>query len=511
MSHGRGKSDRGVVPKKLPNKAVGAIPVAAEAVEGRLRAKGNAAEQRMSRRSMRVYDMQTALDGIRQTARGRPGAKFTTLMNHIYQPERLQAAYLALKRDAAAGVDGQTWASYGQDLQANLLDLSDRLGRGGYRPQPVKRAYIDKADGSKRPLGVPALEDKIVQRATVEVLNAIYEQDFLGFSYGFRPGKSAHNALDAVAVGVQIKKVNWILDADISKFFDTIEHDWLVKFIEHRVADARVVRLIKKWLHAGVLEDGQVTRSEQGTVQGGSISPLLANIYLHYVLDLWGNQWRGRHARGDMVIVRYADDWVAGFERRQDAERFAREVTQRLQKYGLALNATKTRLIEFGRQPPATGTRQARDLRLPGVHALLRNHQQGKVHGPAADQCQAHACQAACGEGRDATAHAPPNRRAGPVPAKRGGRACALLRRARQRPAHAGLPVPSGPDLASNAEAAQPEQAAVLAPHEPPCGSLGAFPAHLPPLPEPASDRHHPRQEPYAVAPHVRICRGGAG
>jgi RNA-directed DNA polymerase len=314
MSHGRGKSDRGVVPKKLPNKAVGAIPVAAEAVEGRLRAKGNAAEQRMSRRSMRVYDMQTALDGIRQTARGRPGAKFTTLKNHIYQPERLQAAYLALKRDAAAGVDGQTWASYGQDLQANLLDLSDRLGRGGYRPQPVKRVYIDKADGSKRP-----------------------------------PGKSAHNALDAVAVGVQIKKVNWIFDADISKFFDTIDHDWLVKFIEHRVADARVVRLIKKWLHAGVLEDGQVTRSEQGTVQGGSISPLLANIYLHYVLDLWGNQWRGRHARGDMVIVRYADDWVAGFERRQDAERFAREVTQRLQKYGLALNATKTRLIEFGR------------------------------------------------------------------------------------------------------------------------------------------------------------------
>lgn len=349
MSHGRGKSDRGTVPKKLPNKAGGAIPAAAEAVEGKLRAEGNAVQQRMSRRSMRAYDMQTALDGIRQTARGRPGAKFTTLMHHIYQPERLERAYFALKRDAAAGVDGQTWAKYGEDLQANLRDLSDRLGRGGYRPQPVKRVYIDKADGSKRPLGVPALEDKIVQRATVEVLNAIYEQDFLGFSYGFRPGRSAHNALDAVAVGVQIKRVNWILDADISKFFDTIEHDWLVKFIEHRVADARVVRLIKKWLHAGVLEDGQVTRSEQGTVQGGSISPLLANIYLHYVLDLWGNQWRGRHARGDMVIVRYADDWVAGFERRLDAERFAREVAQRLQGFGLALNATKTRLIEFGR------------------------------------------------------------------------------------------------------------------------------------------------------------------
>ena len=313
--------------------------------------------------------MQTALDGIRQTARGRPGAKFTTLMNHIYQPERLQAAYQALKRDAAAGVDGQTWASYGQDLQANLLDLSDRLGRGGYRPQPVKRAYIDKADGSKRPLGVPALEDKIVQRATVEVLNAIYEQDFLGFSYGFRPGKSAHNALDAVAVGVKVRRVNWILDADISKFFDTIEHDWLVRFIEHRVADARVVRLIKKWLHAGVLEDGQVTRSELGTVQGGSISPLLANIYLHYVLDLWGNQWRGRHARGDVVIVRYADDWVAGFEHRWEAERFMREVTARLKQFGLALNATKTRLVEFGRF--ARDSRQRRGQGKPETFDFL--------------------------------------------------------------------------------------------------------------------------------------------
>jgi RNA-directed DNA polymerase len=208
-------------------------------------------------RSSRVYDMGSALDGIRQTARGRRGAKFAGLLHHIYAVERLRAAYLAVQRDAAAGVDGQTWGGYGQALEENLLDLSDRLARGGYRPQPVKRVYIDKTDGSKRPLGVPALEDKIVQRATVEVLNAIYEQDFLGFSYGFRPGKSAHNALDAVAVGVWSKRVNWILDADISKFFDTIEHDWLIKFIEHRVADARVVRLIKKWLYAGVLEDGQ--------------------------------------------------------------------------------------------------------------------------------------------------------------------------------------------------------------------------------------------------------------
>ena len=228
MSHGRGKSDRGVVPKKLPNKAVGEAPAAAEVVEGRLRAKGNAFAARMSRRSSRVYDVGTALEGIRQTARGRRGAKFAGLLHHIYAVERLEQAYLAVKRDAAAGVDGQTWQSYGQDLQSNLLDLSDRLARGGYRPQPVKRVYIDKADGSKRHptvgrlrlRGVPALEDKIVQRASVEVLNAIYEQDFLGFSYGFRPGKSAHNALDAVVVGVWSRRVGWILDADISKFLD---------------------------------------------------------------------------------------------------------------------------------------------------------------------------------------------------------------------------------------------------------------------------------------------------
>jgi RNA-directed DNA polymerase len=345
---GGGKSDRSVVPEKLPNKTAGE-PVEAEAVEGRVRAKGNGLQVRMSRRSRRRYDVETALQGIRRTAAGRPGARFDTLMHHIYQVERLEAAYMACKRNAAAGVDGQTWASYGIGLQAKLLDLSDRLARGGYRPQPVKRVYIDKTDGSKRPLGVPALEDKIVQRATVEVLNAIYERDFLGNSYGFRPGKSAHDALDAVVMGVEVKRVNWILDADIAKFFDTIEHDWLIKFVEHRVADARVVRLIKRWLHAGVLEEGQVWQSELGTVQGGSISPLLANIYLHYTLDLWARSWRQRRAKGDMVIVRYADDWVAGFEQRMDAERFQCEVAERLQKFGLKLHENKTRLIEFGR------------------------------------------------------------------------------------------------------------------------------------------------------------------
>ncbi len=318
MSQGRGKSDRGVVPKKLPNKAAGQAPAAAEAVEGRLRAKGNAVQQRMSRRSTRVYDVQIALDGIRQTARGRPGAKFTTLMHHIYQVERLRTAYMACKRNAAAGVDGQTWAGYGQSLEANLLDLSDRLARGGYRPQPVKRAYIDKTDGSKRPLGVPALEDKIVQRASVEVLGAIYEADFNGLQLRLqaRPGARTTRSTPW-RWGSSARRVNWILDADIAKFFDTIEHDWLMKFIEHRVADARVVRLIKKWLHAGVLEDGQIdaavswvrcraaasrrswptstctTRSTCGSSSGGGAMP-----------------------RGDVIIVRYADDWVAGFELR---------------------------------------------------------------------------------------------------------------------------------------------------------------------------------------------------
>ena len=220
MSHGRGKSDCGVVPKKLPNKAAGEAPAAAEAVEGRLRAKGNAVQLRMSRRSTRFYDVNTALDGIRQTARGRRDAKFTGLLHHIYALERLRTAYHAVRRDAAAGVDGQTWQGYGMNLEANLLELSDRLARGGYRPEPVRRAYIDKADGGKRPLGVPALEDKIVQRASAEVLGAIYEQDFIGFSYGLRPGRSAHDALDAVAVGVSVRKVNWILDSDLAKFLD---------------------------------------------------------------------------------------------------------------------------------------------------------------------------------------------------------------------------------------------------------------------------------------------------
>jgi group II intron reverse transcriptase/maturase len=267
----------------------------------------------------------------------------------VYDIERLRTAYIGLKRGAAAGVDGETWQHYGEDLEANLRDLSGRLKRGAYRAKPVRRAYIPKTDGRQRPLGVPALEDKIVQRSVVEVLSAIYETDFLGFSYGFRRGRSQHQALDALTTGIMKKKVNWVLDADVRAFFDTLVHEWLVKFIEHRVADRRVVRLIQKWLSAGVLEDGKRIRSEVGTVQGGSISPLLANVYLHYVLDLWVQRWRKRQARGDVVVVRWADDFVVGFQHRAEAERFLAELRERFAKFGLELHPDKTRLIEFGR------------------------------------------------------------------------------------------------------------------------------------------------------------------
>jgi group II intron reverse transcriptase/maturase len=345
MTNGDGKSDSSVVPEKPSNKA--GRP-AAEAVEGRGLAKGNPPESNTSR-TQRREGVPSALERIRQAARKDRKQRFTALLHHVYDVERLRAAYLAIKRDAAAGIDGETWRHYGESLEGNLLDLSERLKRGAYRAKPVRRTYIPKTDGRLRPLGVPTLEDKVVQRAVVEVLNAIYEEDFLGFSYGFRPGRSPHQALDALAVGIWKKKVNWVLDADIRDFFGSLTHEWLVKFVEHRIGDRRVVRLIQKWLAAGVLEDGKRVRSEVGTVQGGSISPLLANIYLHYVLDLWVQRWRQKQARGDVVIVRFADDFVVGFEHREEAERFLAELRERFAEFGLALHPDKTRLIEFGR------------------------------------------------------------------------------------------------------------------------------------------------------------------
>jgi group II intron reverse transcriptase/maturase len=340
----REKSDSLVVPQKPPNKAE---EPAAEGVEGSRLAKGKTLECNAFRTQGRV-NAQSALERIREIAREGGRQRFTTLLHHVYDVDRLRAAYHALKRDAAAGVDGETWQHYGRKLQSNLQGLSVRLKRGAYRAKPVRRAYIPKADGRQRPLGVPTLEDKIVQRAVVEVLNAIYGQDFVGFSYGFRPGRSPHQALDALAVGITREKVGWVLDADLRSFFDTLQHAWLVKFIEHRVADRRVVRLIQKWLAAGVLEDGKRTRSEVGTVQGGSISPLLANIYLHYVFDLWVHQWRQKRAHGRMIVVRFADDFVVGFQYRQEAVQFMDELRKRFAQFGLELHPDKTRLVEFG-------------------------------------------------------------------------------------------------------------------------------------------------------------------
>ena len=285
---------------------------------------------------------------IRQAAQKDKELRFTALWHHVYNVDQLRKAYLGTKRHAAPGVDGQTWQQYGENLESNLLDLSGRLQRGAYHAKPVKRAYVPKADGSQRPIGVPVLEDKIVQRATVEVLNNIYETDFKGFSYGFRPGRSQHNALDALMEGIRTQKVNWVLDADIRGFFDAIDHEWMIKFVEHRIADQRVVRHIKKWLNAGVLEDGELTRAEEGTPQGGSVSPLLANIYLHYAFDLWADQWQRQPGRGKVIIVRFADDLVVGFQSRRDALQFQQDIKERFARFNLELHADKTRLIEFG-------------------------------------------------------------------------------------------------------------------------------------------------------------------
>jgi group II intron reverse transcriptase/maturase len=330
----------------------------AEGTEGRGRAKGNANSQNTDRTQSRG-DVQRARERIREVAEAKKEVRFTALLHHVYSIEALREAYLSLKRDAAAGVDGETWRTYGEQLEANLRDLSGRLQRGAYRAKPVRRVFIPKADGRQRPLGVTTLEDKLVQRALVTVLTCIYEADFLGFSYGFRPGREPHHALDALCFGIERKKVNWVLDADIRGFFDAIDHEWLVKFVERRVADKRVVRLIQKWLNAGVLVDGKRMRSEVGTPQGGGISPLLANIYLHYVFDLWARDWR-RQAQGDVIVVRYADDFIVGFQHEREARQFLAALRDRLAEYGLELHPDKTRLIEFGARAASDRDREGR-------------------------------------------------------------------------------------------------------------------------------------------------------
>jgi len=341
---GGGESDEQVVPAKRSNKEE---QFSAERVEGSCSTKGNTEEAHTCRTQGREHVSQ-GLGGVREAARRDKKQKFTALLHHV-TTDLLRDSYYALKRAAAPGVDGVTWEQYEEGVEERLRALHDRVHRGAYRAQPSRRTYIPKADGRQRPLGIAALEDKIVQQAVVTVLNQIYEEDFVGFSYGFRPGRKQHDALDALAVGLRRKKVNWILDLDVRGFFDNVSHEWLEQFVEHRIADRRILRLIQKWLKAGVSEEGEWTETKVGTPQGAVASPLLANIYLHYVFDLWVNQWRRKWAHGDMIVVRYADDAVLGFEHRKEAEAFLEQLRERMRKFGLELHPEKTRVIEFGR------------------------------------------------------------------------------------------------------------------------------------------------------------------
>src|ERR1700730_3245782 len=345
-THATEESDRGVVPKSRSNNEAQAE---AEGEEGRPRIKENASQTHTSP-AQNGERVSQGLAGVRQAARQRKKEKFTTLLHHLTEA-LLGDSFYRLKREAATGVDGVTWKEYETGLAERLRDLRGRVHRGAYRAQPSRRIYLQKADGRQRPIGIAALEDKIVQGAVVKILNQIYEEDFLGFSYGFRPGRSQHDGLDALTVGIERKRVNWVLDADIRGFFDNLDHEWLLKFMQHRVADPRMLRLIQKWLKAGVSEEGTWSETKVGTPQGAVISPLLANIYLHYALDQWVEAWRRKVAKGDVVIVRYADDFVMGFQERAEAERLLEELRDRLRKFGLELHREKTRLIAFGRKP----------------------------------------------------------------------------------------------------------------------------------------------------------------
>jgi RNA-directed DNA polymerase len=374
MMHGHEKSDSVIVAVKPANKTAEAAAersavesTVAEPVEPRAETKGNASQQTMPWAQSQT-SMPHALERIRKAARERKKEKFISLFHHI-SVDLLEEAFYELKENAAPGVDRLTWKDYEADLERKLDDLHDRVQRGAYRALPSRRVYIPKPDGRQRPLAVAALEDKIVQRAVVALLNAIYEEDFLGISYGFRPGRGTHDALDALCVGIHSRKMSYILDADIQSFFDTVNQEWLIRFVEHRIGDRRIIRLIRKWLKAGVMENGVVTVSERGTGQGAVISPLLANIYLHYVLDLWAVRWRQRVATGDMIIVRYADDFIVGFQHESDARRFLNEMRERLGKFALTLHPEKTRLIEFGRF--AAERRQRRGLGKPETFNFL--------------------------------------------------------------------------------------------------------------------------------------------
>jgi len=372
MMHDPGKSDRPIVPRKPPNKPdetqADLWANGAEAVEGRGLAEGKPQKQTSPRAQHRTR-LSQALERIRQAIEREPKRALNNLWHHVCDVDRLREAYFELNPRSAPGIDGQSWQAYGSNLEENLQTLSGKLRRGCYRASAVRRHYIPKADGRERPIGIPTLEDKIVQRATTEVLNVVYEREFKGFSFGFRPGRGQHDALDALYLGIMRKHVNWVLDADIKGFFDNMDHEWLLKFLRHRINDRRLLGAVAKWLRAGVLEEGQLSSSEVGTPQGGSISPLLSNVYLHYVLDLWVEQWKRQQARGEVIIVRYADDFVMGFQSKAEAERFLRELRERFEQFHLALHPEKTRLIEFGRY--AAAMRKKRGERRPETFDFL--------------------------------------------------------------------------------------------------------------------------------------------
>jgi group II intron reverse transcriptase/maturase len=376
-TNGHGESDRSILPTKHRNKG-GKPP--ADGVEGRERTEENTVESNPCQTQSRESGT-NRLDGVRQAAQRDRQMRFTALLHHV-NVDLLRDSYYRLKRQAAPGVDQISWQEYGEELEERLTDLHGRIHRGAYRAQPSRRVYIPKTDGRQRPLGIAALEDKIVQQAVRKILEQIYEVDFLGFSYGFRPKRSQHDALDALSAGIVWKKVNWILDADVRGFFDNIDHEHLVKFLELRIGDRRIIRLIRKWLKAGVLEEGRWQETQEGTPQGAVISPLLSNLYLHYVLDEWVQAWRKEKARGDVMIVRYADDFVIGFQYQREAEQFQRELGERLGQFGLELHPDKTRLIEFGRY--AAERRQKRGEGKPETfdflgftHACGTNHKNG--------------------------------------------------------------------------------------------------------------------------------------
>ena len=379
---------------------------AAEFLEGRTSTKENTS-QGHTFPAQDGRGVSQGLTGVRQIAREKKQEQFTNLLHHL-TVDLLRSSFGRLKKEAAPGVDGVRWREYEEGLEARLSELKDRIHRGAYRAQPSRRIYIPKADGRQRPIGIAALEDKIVQQAVVTILNEIYEVDFRGFSYGFRPGRSPHQALDALNAGLQRKKVNWVLDADIRGFFDQMSHEWTMEFVRHRVADPRILRLIQKWLKAGVSEDGEWSETTVGTPQGAVISPLLANVYLHYVFDLWMpinwiGVWRRKVARGEMIAVRYADDFVVGFEHRTDAERFLVELQERMAKFGLELHPEKTRLIEFGRF--ASVDRRQRGVGEPESFTFLGfTHRCGTVRNwPQRELCRLEANGAAAFGGETAT------------------------------------------------------------------------------------------------------------